>query len=589
MEADARRHKGLRRVRSWLSSTGGDRIDSGPEHTTAGRRYLVDQFLSSLAINLLSLGLPIMTLQIYDRLLTSPSSGTLTILISGVVVIIFMEMLLRMARSYLNGLAGASFEHGAMCQAMRHLIASDPTVTHRRHASELLSEVNAISRLRDCYSGQVWTTLIDLPFIFVFLGMIAYLAGWLVIAPLVLLSAFTMVAWAIGSSLKDNLLHRDESDDRRYNLMIEALKGIHAVKAHGMEKLFIRRYEALQTQANPLNYQVAQSGGMMANIGILFAQLMMVAVVTTGAPFVMSGEITTGTLIACVLLSGRMMQPVQRGLSLWTRIQDFHLAHRKVEAIMDVPVHAPNPQSRHAQREGILICRDVHFHHPGSDTKLLDGISLTVRRGESVAITGAHSGGKSSFLQLLGGLYVPDSGTVTVDGYAPCSYRAEDLLAHVGYLPPDGTIYRGTIMDNMTGFRDEKRAAAREIAELLGLSDAVARLPLGYETLLEGAVADAIPPGVKQRIAIGRVLIDKPRVLLFDHADRALDREGYNHVFRLLGRLRPRAALILVSDDRNLLSLADRVVRLENGKLEDMHARQIGVTPAGNWLKEIRA
>ncbi len=531
-----------------------------------------DQILSALAINVLSLALPVMTLQIYDRILTSPHTGTLTLLIIGVSVMILIEMLLRIARAYLNGCAGAAYEHRLSCQAITRILHSDPLKRTHKHTGDYLSDMNAISHLRDYYGGQAWATLIDIPFLLIFIGMIAYLAGWLVVVPVALLAVFAVLAWAIGVSLKDSLDRRNRSDEARYNLLIEALEGIHTIKTQGWENRILRRYESLQSYANPINYQVGQSSSIANNVSLLFGQVMVIAVVAAGAPAVINGMMTTGTLIACVLLSGRIMQPVHSALSLWTRYQDVELARTRVQALMSLPQIAIDPAAKRAARDGVLRCEQVSLRHDNSSPPLLDAISFTLTRGESIALHSDDGRSTSALMQLIAGLYPPSAGEVHVDGHAVSRYAPRDLLQHVGYLQADAAIYRGTIIENITGFRDDMRVAAYDIAALLGIDHAVAKLPLGYDTPLEGASADAIPPGLKQRIAIARVLMDKPRIVLFDHADRALDKEGYNYVYRLLGRLRERVALIIASEDNNLLSLATHRATLYQGRLMNADA-----------------
>lgn len=530
-------------------------------------RELGDQIMSALAINLLSLALPVMTLQIYDRILTSPHTGTLTLLISGVSIMILMEMILRIARSYLNGWSGAAYEHRLSCAAMRRVLHSDPLQRTHKHAGDYLSDMNAISHMRDYYGGQAWATLIDIPFLLIFVGMIAYLAGWLVMVPLALLAVFTVLAWAIGVSLKDSLDRRNKSDEARYNLLIETLEGIHSIKTQGLENRMLRRYESLQAYANPINYQVGQSSGIANNVGLLFGQIMVVAVVAAGAPSVINGVMTTGTLIACVLLSGRIMQPVQSALSLWTRYQDVALARQRVDTLMALPQIHTAPASRHAPRDGILRCEQLGLHIQGHAAPLLHDIDFTLSRGSSLALISDDARSATALMHLVAGLYRPSTGRVMIDGYDTTSYEARDLLRHVAYLHADAPIFRGSILENLTGFRDAKRAAAYEMAALLGIDHTVSKLPLGYETPLEGASADAIPPGIKQRIAMARLLLDKPRILLFDHADRALDKEGYNYVYRLLGRLRDKVAMIIASEDNNLLSLASHRIGLSQGRM----------------------
>jgi ATP-binding cassette subfamily C protein LapB len=194
---------------------------------------------------------------------------------------------------------------------------------------------------------------------------------------------------------------------------------------------------------------------------------------------------------------------------------------------------------------------------------------ISTSGGESILLTGAHGSGKTLLLQLLAGIYPRRAkAQSTVDGRNILRYASEDLIRHVGLIRSEGVIFRGTIRDNMTCFGQIPEKEVQEIAALLKLDRDIARLPSGFDTLLTGTNTDSIPPGLKQRIAMTRVLAPKPRIILFDNADRALDREGYNLVYNLLARLKGRASMVLVSDDFNIRGLATRVsAALKNGKL----------------------
>jgi ATP-binding cassette, subfamily C, bacterial LapB len=546
-----------------------------------------DLLLAGITINLLSLALPIVTLQVYDRVLTWHNASTLGVLVSGAVVAIVLETALRLARAWLMGRAGAEFEHAMGCHTLRHALtvqlgtvepgSSEAGFTaggglQRFDTGAAVQDFGNLAKLRDLYNGQLLTTLVDVPFLLVFLGLVGWLGGWLVLVPLALLVLFTGVAWLAGARLRDAIHARDTVDDRRFGFMIECLQGIHSIKALGLEPLFQRRYEAHQSAADPLNYHVARLNSQSANLASMFGQVMVVAIVTAGAPMIVGGQMSMGTLIACVLLGGRIMQPVQRALSLWMRLQDVAVTKQRLDVFLALPVPVPVtvPPAQQPERLGTLRCEGVCFVPDPAQLPLLQDITLTVQRGEAIALTGAHGAGKSLLLALMAGLATPTAGRVLVDGLDVGRYPSAQRLQHVACLPTHGVIFRGTILENLTGFQPSRAAAVQEIAAHLGIDQAVSRLPYGYETRLDGGDGDGIPPGLKQRIAIARALRDKPRLILFDQADRMLDREGYNYLFRLIGRLKGAATLVLVTEDRNLLRLADRQFELRHGRLEPL-------------------
>lgn len=524
--------------------------------------------LSSLTINVLSLALPVMTLQVYDRILAQQSAGTLRVFVIGICVVFVLDTLLRAARSYMMCWTGAAFEHRLTCRALGHLMSANLSDVEARGAGQHTQAIASIGKLREFVSGQAFASLVDLPFVIVFLALIVYLSGPLVLVPLTALVAFGLCAWLIGRRLKSALSERETTDDQRMEFIVEMLRGIHTVKSLGLEAFFLRRCERLQGALSRVNYFVATVTAGATNIGALFSQIMMIAVTSAGAFMVISGDLTMGALLACILLSGRIIQPVQRALGVWIRLQNYHLAKERVNGIFALAKTTWMEGIEGLDRNGGLDLVNVSFAPSKEEPPILNNVTMSLPPGHAVAIGGDDESAKSTLLQLMAGLYAPSSGSILIDEMEATHYPAELLTSHVGYLPAHGVIFQGTLRDNLTGFVDSRLEAVEEIVELLGMKEAIAKLPRGYDTKLNDGPGDPIPPGLKQCVAIARVLAQKPRLLLFDNADEALDKESYNHLFKLLGRIKGRATLVIVSDDRNFLGLAQDEYVLEGGQLE---------------------
>lgn len=549
-----------------FTSLGGD-----PLYPLGFRISTGDLLLSSFTINILSLALPTMTLQIYDRILPNPGSGTLPVLIAGVCIAIVLETLLRLSRAYVMGWAGASFEHRLNCRAMNHILGCDLSTPFSHSIGENLNRLSCIGRLKDFYNGYSLITGFELLFVPMFLCLIVYIAGPLAIMPTAMLMAFTLVTLAQGRNLRHQLRERDLDDDRRYDFLIESLEGIHTIKSFGLENAFSRRYEALEKQSTLANFNVTESSSMTFNTGALFSNMMVGGVIAAGSYFVISGHITTGALIATILLSGRIMQPVQRALGLWAKYQDYALSRQKVESIFEIPLHSNAPfEGESPAREGALSLNNVSFRRGDDDALLLKHVTLNIERGECICLTADHTPSLTAMLDLMSGLYAPSAGSVILDGRNILQYKPEELINHIGYIQSEGTIFRGTIRDNMTCFNQIDHKKVQEIAALLQLDREIASLPAGYDTPLSGNNTDTVPPGLKQKICMARVLAPKPRLLIFDNADRSLDRKGYNQIYNLLTRLKGKATLIICSDDQNLTAHATRKIHIENAQTYEL-------------------
>ncbi|MGD2131954.1 MAG: ABC transporter transmembrane domain-containing protein [Maricaulaceae bacterium] len=533
----------------------------------AHRADLWNLILATLAINILSLALPIMTLQVYDRILPNPGSGTLAAFLIGVCVAVTLEIALRFARAHVIGWNGAAFEHKASCEAARRVLGADLSKLASRGVGEQLHQLNAVGRLKDLYSGASVITIVELGFVAVFLGLIAYLASWLVLAPIAVLTVFVIHATIAGGRLRASLDERDRNDDMRHDFLIEALEGAHTIKSFALEREFERRYEHFEKRSSVAGYAVTEAAAGTFNIGMVFANVMIVTVIVIGAYLTLDGVITAGALIATVLLSGRLMQPVQRALALWARFQDIRLAAARTTEVMSTPQAPVAVADEGWPRDGRLLARGLGFGFGNGAPALFSGIDLALEPGQAIAITGPSGEDKSVLLKLLAGVLSPTEGEVLIDDVRADAFSAKARASHVGLLSSKAVIFRGSLRDNLTRFGLTPEKNARDVAALLKLDRDVAKLPSGFDTRLEGSSLDPLPPGLRQRIAIARALAPKPRIIIFDNADKDLDREGYAQVFDVLARLKDKVAMIIVSDDENLQSLATERRRLADGRL----------------------
>ncbi len=523
--------------------------------------------LATAFINILGLALPLTLLQIYDRILPNTAQGTLLLLVIGVGFAILLETVLRLIRSYVGGWMGARFEHLAGCAAIERLLTSEITEFEKDGSGVHLERFNSFSILRDFFSGQAIITLCDLPFAVLFLLLITYLAGWLVLVPLALIALFFVAAFAVGHLLRQSLENRIKADDRRFNFIIEVLGGVHTVKAMAMENQMLRRYERLQESCAESDYSVAFNSATALGIGTVFSQLTIFSVVGLGALQVINGSLTVGGLAACTMLAGRALQPLQRAAGIWTRFQNIRLALDRATRVFDMTPESEGDRIPLPAVKGAIELKNVDYRESENEPLVIDHVSLSIAAGETIAITGEQSSSHSSLLCLVMGVLKPSSGQVLIDGHDLAGLDPDSVRRQIAYLPQDAVLFNGTILENLTMFRPEAEEQALEIAKYLGLDQSVTRMPKGYETIVGDGAEESQPRGRKQRIDVGRALVDRPRILLFNSVNSAMDREGDTILRSFLEKIKGQCTQILVTHRPSLISLADRVFELRNGRL----------------------
>lgn len=525
---------------------------------------------SSLAINTLMLALPIATLQIYDRVLTHPDSGTLPMLATGVVIAVVMEALLRLVRAWLTGSAAHAYEKNASEQLLAHVLGSWVGPAQQRHHSEYLQALSALGRMKDYALQRLIAISVDIPYMLLFLAILALIGGVLVVVPLVAVGLFGLLVVRWGMKLRAAITDRNAQDEIRYGFMLESMAGAHVMKSLGIEPRFIEKYQQLQQPVSRSGFAIAMLNHTLANGAAMFSQLMVVLVVACGAPLVMNGTISMGGLIACVLLSGRLIQPLQHALACWMSHQEFETAREQTERLRALPLQPMASGTEYSEHDGHVAIERLSYGYQHELNPILNEVTLYVQSNEILGISGETGSGRTTLLKLIAGLIPPASGTVRISGMDPAQLMPSALSQHIAYLTSDAVLFRGTLMQNLSGFDPDLQARAIELSKLIGLDALIAQLPAGYDTQLEGSPADVIPPGLRQRVALVRALRHKPKLILYDQADRSLDRDGYHQLFSLLARLKGKATMLLVSDDKNLLRLADRRIVLHSGGLHPL-------------------
>lgn len=533
---------------------------------------------ASTAINLFALALPLLMLQVFDRILPHRSLDTLVLLLLGTAAAVVGEATLRLMRAYVLVWAAARFEHRAMLEAFSRLLATPP---EKSDAGGYVDRFKAIVALKDHASGQTVLQVLDLPFTLIYLALVAAIGGWLVLVPIVGVAAFAYVSWLFGAHHGALFRERNSADRRRSNFLVETLGGMHTLKALAMEAFMLRRYERLQETCANLTRRLAAALDVASGIGGLFSPLMTILVVSIGGLMVVQGRMTNGELAACILLVLRSLGPLQRAGSLW-------IAHQRVRALQEEmapllrgkPLQAASHRHESPAAPGRIELREVGFRLAETGAAILENVSLTIEPGECIVIKGANGSGRSTLLRLIAGLVQPTSGEVRLEGVSISALEAPALRAAIAYVPEDAQVFQGTILENISGFEPARTERALEIARALGLDKFVARLPRGWDSPVGDAAADTTPVGHRQRIAMVRALASGARVVLFDAANISMDSEGDAALRRYLQAEMGRTTFVIVTHRPSLAKLAQRVLVLEGGRLAPEEPGAAEVAPA---------
>jgi ATP-binding cassette, subfamily C, bacterial LapB len=378
------------------------------------------------------------------------------------------------------------------------------------------------------------------------------------------------------------------AEARIQDFMIETLNGIVTVKALGTEQQILRRFERLSEHAAGSTHDVVRLADDAQSFGSMISILTQIATATIGAILAVNGEISVGVVACSTMLAGRVIQPLLRLVSAWNEIQGVIVSEEIARPIFDLPTSdrsgAPAPDREHLPAR--LVFNDVWIAPCRGKAPTLTGATLEVAPGEIIAITGRDNIGKSTIARLAAGQLVPETGEVLVDGVAASIAEAQ-MRGSVALIDHQNATIRGSVLNNLTLFRNERIAAARAAARMLDLEGDINRLPRGYDTRVGEAATETLPVGFLQRVAIARAIASRPRLLILDEANGSFDYDSDQALAKALLSLKGEITMVVITNRPSFAAIADRLFTLVDGKFCQLERSKLPTQAAGSAVEAV--
>ncbi len=527
---------------------------------------------SSVLINVLSLFMPLAILQVYDRIIPDQAANTLVVLVIMLAAVLLTEAMFRIARNHVVGWASTALAWRTHREVLRRVMAAPAQFLESESASRNLDRIQALLAFAEWHGSPSRLVMADLPFVVLFIGLMAAVGQWLVLVPLLLFCILAVAVHRRSVAVRQINESRAIEDMKTRDFLVETFNGIQTIKASAMENQMQRRFERLQeTVAAHSFVSIKMAEETQAFTGLL-SNLTQMATVTVGAAFVINGQMSVGALACCVMLAGRAVQPLLRCVAVWNELQSVIVGIEKSEPLLNLPgVQERSPEPDINPME--IHFSDVSFAYRPDGKKILDRISFRVPAGRIVAVTGRDGTGKSTLADIVCGNLPGHEGEIRIGGLDPRSGGAF-LKRRISMVRPGISMMRGTIIDNITMFRKgtEEAELAVQAARLIGLDADICKLPLGYRTVMSDGVSAELPTGLVQRIAIARAIARRPGLLILDEANGALDMQGDKLLLDGLRRLRGFSTILLITNRPSFAAVADQIWRFADGRLEPVPA-----------------
>jgi ATP-binding cassette subfamily C protein LapB len=532
------------------------------------RAAYLEVVLAALLINIFGLLSPLFTMQIYDRVVPLRAFDTMWVLAIGLVVGYGFDFILRTLRGYFLDRAGRSLDRQISARIYEHVLSMKMSEAPAS-AGAFASNVREFEPLRDFFTSISMTAIVDMPFLFLFIIAIWWIAGPIAFIPMAMIPLVIAANTLTHFPMQRAVERSYRQGAQKQAALVETITGLDSIKAASAEGHIQHQWDGYVGAMAQSGMVARLWGAISSNLTLLMSNMSTITVVIWGVYRTAEGDMTMGAMVAASMLMGRCLQPLSMIAGLAVRFSQSISSLQGLNRLMEKPSERPYGKvfMRRPVFDGAIEFRDVVFSYPDQETRALDGVSFHIAPGERVGIVGRIGSGKTTIERLILGLYEPESGAVLVDGTDIRQVDPADLRRNIGAVLQDQHIFFGSIKDNIVlgaSFVDEESVV--RAASIAGVDSFVRSNPHGYD-LQVGEAGRRLSGGQRQSIFVARALLMNPPILLLDEPTSAMDNSTENGFKARLAQAIPGKTLLLVTHRNSMLSLVDRLIVMDGGKI----------------------
>jgi ATP-binding cassette subfamily C protein LapB len=526
------------------------------------RSELLEAGIASAFIGFLALATSLYSMQVYDRVIPTRGEHTLIILSVGVFLAVVIELAIKFTRSHIMDHVVVGMDERLSREVFQRLLQlrvdQVPTAV-----GTLAGQLRGYEQLRNFYTASTLFTLIDLPLALLFLVLIAWIATPLVaFVPVTAVVLVLVLGMGMRRQVREHARQGAAMANMKTGLLVEAVEGIETIKAGSGGWKFLSRWIDVNAATIQNDLQMRRTTERSNYSIAAVQQIGYAALIAVGAVVVMRGEMTMGALIACSILSGRILTPIMA-------LPNLMVQHAHAQAALEGIERLYTLKTDHEEVDQALVPETIEGHYRIEGVKFAYGDNpqslvvpkLEFKAGERVAVVGPIGAGKSTLLRLLSGLYPAQEGRIHLDNLDITHIQRQVLNQHIGYLQQDHRLFQGTLRENLLiGLPDPGDEALLQAMRRTGMDQFVGAHPKGLaRTISEGG--KGLSGGQKQLLAFTRLVLCDPQILLLDEPTATMDEAQERKCLEvLMQQAQSGKMLVVVTHKPNLLALVDRIV-----------------------------
>ncbi len=539
--------------------------------TARFQKLIIHLFGMTFIINIVALFVPLFIMVIYDKVIGTKSLDSLPLLLSGVAILIMTDLVLRYLRAKILGAVAGRMDYLIGVETFKKLLYLPPINIERSTVSAQLAQLKQFDSIRDFFTGANASIVLELPFVLLFLTVIAILAGPIAFVPLLMVFAYIIVGFLLIPNINRKIGRSGKARTNKQRMLLQTLSGRKEIKSIGGESVWWERFREVSGEAIMSNYDTFVINSIMNSVAQAMMMFTAVAVMSLGAIGVINGDLSIGALIAAMALVWRILSPLQGAFLSISKFQQTFKSMKQINQLMKIPVEKSDFNSGLVIQDlqGHIVMDRVSFRYGADQDPALLGVSLAIKPGELIAIVGYTGSGKSTLLKSIAGMYKPQGGAIYIDGIDMRQLNIMELRRSIAYVPQHTTMFHGTIAQNLrlaNGLATDtelQRAASKA-----GVLEEILALPEGFNTRLTDNSTEKYPPGFLRSLSIARAFVSSTKIVLFDEPGASLDFESDTRFMNQLKALKGQCTMVMVSHRPSHIRLADKVILMNQGSVQ---------------------
>lgn len=461
---------------------------------------------ATVAINVLVLAVPLYINRIYTSVLPQKAGDSLLVITILLMAVLLVDVILKTCRAWVLSWMGSAQEHQLRLGAIRALLAAPLNASEAAPINERLEQVRSALSLRSLFEQQWLIRRVDLPFVAVYLVVLALIGGWLVLVPLLLTPLFIRQAERAADRMAVASRRKHQSERFRDEVTLACLQGASTVKALNLEGFLVRRLEPSQENLSQASYQLDESTARLQNLSQLFAQWSQLLIVSFGGWLVINQQLSSGALAACTLLSGQVAAPLGKLFTAEAQQAGIDLAQQQYDALRQLPAE-PN----------------LLAGHPVPERGELASSGLRLPEGGLAVISGGQPHQSTAWIESLTALRGEMPPDLRFAGQDPKTMERSLLRQRLRLVKHGSALPQGTVLDQLTQFRcNQLGDEAALLCDRHGVAAQILALPRGYSTPIGENQEFPLPTALVFRLQVMQALLDQPAVLLVDASEVSL-------------------------------------------------------------------